>query len=97
MAKRRIANLIVEKLFGTLIGKKISILGFSYANTNDTRDSSAIDLCLHLMEEGLFYLFMIQRYIKQIETDFIRCQKDYYKENLKKRSIGIFQIMLLNL
>ena len=33
-----ISKLIVEKLFGTLNGKKIAILGFSFkANTNDTK------------------------------------------------------------
>ena len=36
--KKRISNLIIEKLFGTVSGKKIAILGFSFkANTNDTR------------------------------------------------------------
>ena len=38
----RISLLIVKKLFGTITGKKISILGFSFkANTNDTRESPA--------------------------------------------------------
>ena len=51
--KNRISKLIVEKLFGTLNGKKIAILGFSFkANTNDTRESAAITICLNLLEEG---------------------------------------------
>ena len=51
--QKRISSLIVEKLFGTLFNKKISILGFSFkANTNDTRESPAINICNDLIEEG---------------------------------------------
>ncbi len=51
--QKRISNLIVEKLFGTVSGKKIGILGFSFkANTNDTRESPAIKICKDLIEEG---------------------------------------------
>ena len=51
--KRRISKIIIEKLFNTLSGKKISILGFSFkANTNDTRESPSIDICRDLLEEG---------------------------------------------
>ncbi len=51
--QKRISNLIVKKLFGTLSGKKIIILGFAFkANTNDTRESSAIQICKDLMQEG---------------------------------------------
>ncbi len=51
--RSRISKIIVEKLFGTLSNKKIAILGFSFkANTNDTRESSAINICKNLIEEG---------------------------------------------
>ena len=51
--QQRISNLIVKKLLGTIIGKKICILGFAFkANTNDTRESSSINICKHLIEEG---------------------------------------------
>ncbi len=50
--KKRISQIIVEKLFGTLYGKKIGVLGFSFkANTNDTRESPAIDIVTDLLEE----------------------------------------------
>ena len=53
--RKRISKLIIEKLFGTVSGKKIGILGFSFkANTNDTRESSAIQICRDLLEEGAF-------------------------------------------
>ncbi len=51
--QHRISKLVVKKLFGTVSGKKISILGFSFkANTNDTRESAAIKICEDLLEEG---------------------------------------------
>ncbi len=51
--KKRISNYVIDKLNGTVSGKKITILGFSFkSNTNDTRESPAIDICLNLLEEG---------------------------------------------
>ena len=44
---------MLKKLFGTVSGKKICILGFAFkANTNDTRESSSIQICKDLIEEG---------------------------------------------
>ena len=49
----RIAKLITKKLYGTISGKKIVILGFSFkSNTNDTRESAAIQICKDLIDEG---------------------------------------------
>ena len=51
--KSRISKLIVEKFFGTVTNKKISILGFSFkSNTNDIRESAAIDIAKDLIENG---------------------------------------------
>ena len=51
--RRRIYELVVSKLFGTITGKKIGILGFAFkSNTNDTRESSAIQICKELLNEG---------------------------------------------
>ena len=50
--RKKLSQIIVEKLFGTLHGKKIGVLGFSFkANTNDTRESPAIDIVTDLLEE----------------------------------------------
>ena len=44
--QKRISEIIVETLFGTISGKKIAILGFSFKpDTNDTRESPAIEIC----------------------------------------------------
>ncbi len=49
----RIARLIVEKLFGTVTGKKLAVFGFAFkANTNDTREAPAISIAKDLLDEG---------------------------------------------
>ena len=51
--KDRIVKIIVKKLFGNLSEKTLTILGFSFkANTNDTRESPALDICKNLLNEG---------------------------------------------
>ena len=51
--QERLTNIIVKKLFGTVSNKKIGILGFSFKeNTNDTRESPAINICTKLLVEG---------------------------------------------
>ena len=50
---KRISEIVIDNLFGTLSQKKIAILGFSFkANTNDIRESPAIKICNELLEEG---------------------------------------------
>ena len=51
--QHRIARLVVQRLFGTVTGKRIAVLGFDFkADTNDTRESPAITVCRDLLEEG---------------------------------------------
>ena len=51
--QQRIARLVITKLFGTVRGKRIGVLGFAFkADTNDTRESPAIRICKDLLEEG---------------------------------------------
>ena len=84
--QKRISNIIVDKLFGTLSGKKISILGFAFkANTNDTRESPSINICKELIEEGS-YLSIYDPKVNnhQIENDLgIKENKD---KSLKRES-----------
>jgi UDPglucose 6-dehydrogenase len=50
--KRRFAAKIVQKLFNTVSGKKIAILGWAFKkNTNDTRESAAIYVADYLLNE----------------------------------------------
>merc|ERR1719195_161917 len=49
----RFAQRIVECLFNTITDKKICILGFAFKkNTGDTRESAAIYISKHLLDEG---------------------------------------------
>ena len=51
--QNRLTNIILKKLFNTATNKKIGILGFSFkANTNDTRESPAINICTNLLIDG---------------------------------------------
>ncbi|MDM7958603.1 MAG: nucleotide sugar dehydrogenase [Synechococcus sp. WH 8007] len=51
--QHRIAQLVVQKLFGTVTGKRIAVFGFAFkADTNDTREAPAIRICQDLLEEG---------------------------------------------
>ena len=51
--QKRISEIVVKKLFGTVTNKKLVILGFAFkANTNDTRESASINICKNLLNEG---------------------------------------------
>ena len=80
--KKRISRLIVEKLFGTVALKKIVILGFAFkANTNDTRESPAIQIVKDLIENGAEIIISDPKVkISQIERDLET------EENYKERS-----------
>ena len=51
--KSRFAKRIIEKSSGTINNKKITLLGWAFKkNTNDSRESAAIDITIQLIEEG---------------------------------------------
>ncbi len=79
---KRITEIIVKNLFGTISGKKLGILGFAFkANTNDTRESPAISICSDLIEEGA----ILKIYDPKVKQEKI--SKDL-KEKIKN-NIGI--------
>ena len=50
--KGRFVNRITEAMFNTVSGKRIAILGYAFKkDTNDSRESPAIDVCRRLLEE----------------------------------------------
>ena len=88
--KTRIYKEIVARLFGNLADKKIAILGFAFKeNTNDTRESPAIDICKNLLDEGAFLnIHDCKVNVETIDKDLCRkkssnrkmwaCKKDVY-------------------
>ncbi|HLP26527.1 MAG TPA: nucleotide sugar dehydrogenase, partial [Acidobacteriota bacterium] len=50
--KKRFASRIVKDLFNTVADKKIAVLGFAFKkDTNDTRETAAINICRDLLAE----------------------------------------------
>ena len=88
--QKRISKIIVDKLFGTISGKKIAIFGFSFKpNTNDTRESPAIKICKNLLEEGCFLSIYDPKVCKeQIDKDLDEEENKYQlnKDFIKKDS-----------
>ena len=83
--KLRIINLIVDKLFGNLSLKKIAILGFAFkANTNDTRNSPAIEICKGLLEEGA----ELNIYDPKVKSEDISLCLDYLEKSDFKKYRG---------
>ena len=80
--QHRISKIIVNKLFNNLTSKKIGILGFSFkANTNDTRESPAIQICKDLIEEGADLIIYDPKVKElQIENDLGPKQGEKNKE-----------------
>ena len=81
--QHRISELVVQKLYGTISGKKIAILGFAFkANTNDTRESAAITICKDLIEEGALLAIHDPKVdSKQIGKDLNIEEFDYKNNN----------------
>ena len=79
--QKRISRIIVDKLFGTISEKIITIYGFSFKpNTNDTRESPAISICKSLLEEGSF----LSIYDPKVSNEQIHNDLTNYNENWKK-------------
>tara|TARA_B100000401_G_C52757138_1_gene696286 strand:- start:189 stop:1391 length:1203 start_codon:yes stop_codon:yes gene_type:complete len=86
--QHRISKLVVQKLFGTVTGKKILILGFAFkANTNDTRESASIKICKDLIEEGaLLFIHDPKVSSKQIKAD-LQIDEDIYLKSKSESQI----------
>ena len=89
--QNRISSLIVKKLFGTVTGKKICILGFAFkANTNDTRESAAINICKNLIQEGaLLFIHDPKVNKKQISKDLHQEESVKLKNSNKTNDLQI--------
>ena len=74
--KKRFALKMIEKMFNTIAGKKIAILGFAFKkDTGDTRETAAIYVSQHLLNERA----LLSIYDPQVEEEQIRHDFDEYK------------------
>jgi UDPglucose 6-dehydrogenase len=76
--KKRFADQIVDAFFNTVNDKSIAVLGFAFKkDTNDTRKSPAIDICMRLLEERA----TLKIYDPKVEPEKIFNALDTNKEN----------------
>ena len=71
--KKRIAQLVIKKLGGSVKGKKIAVLGFAFKkDTNDTREAPAISVCETLLKAGANVLIFDPKVSeKQVAADLL--------------------------
>jgi len=78
--KNRFAQKIIDHFGGDLTGKKIAILGWAFkANTNDSRESPAIDVAVKLLRAGA----VLQIYDPMVSKESIFRDIDFYWEASK--------------
>ena len=84
--KNRFAKRIIEKSSGTINNKKITLLGWAFKkDTNDSRESAAIDITIQLIEEGANVSIYDPKVTeKQIKKDLSEKSKSL---NLKKINV----------
>ena len=88
--KHRISSLIIQKLFGTVSNKKILILGFSFKpETNDTRESPAIQISKDLIENGA-ELLINDPVVSKMQIEMELGLKEFENNN---RNIGKWQFI----
>jgi len=90
--QKRLSEIIVEKLFGNLTGKKIVILGFSFkAKTNDTRESPAINISRFLLEEGAHLIISDPKVSQEQVDEDLKDNKYVGSENHLKLCSGTWE------
>ena len=74
--KKRFALKMIEKMFNTIAGKAIALLGFAFKkDTGDTRETAAIYVSQHLLNERA----ILRIYDPQVEEEQIRHDFDEYR------------------
>ena len=82
---QRFSKNIIKTLVGQAAGKKITVFGFAFKkNTNDTRESPAIKVCLNLLEEQA----NVGIYDPKVKENQIR--KELNRENEWERELKIY-------
>lgn len=87
--KKRFASLIITSLFNTVSGKKITLLGWAFKkDTNDTRESAAIYITDHLIEnEAEVHVYDPKVSAEQIKNDmqYLWSQKGFTIDEINNK------------
>jgi UDPglucose 6-dehydrogenase len=94
--ERFIAN-ILDRMFGTLAGKKICILGFAFkANTSDTRESPAIYISQKLLAEQAQVIISDPKALKNAAMDLSGIKGNVkYIEDPYRAAAGCHALVIL--
>jgi UDPglucose 6-dehydrogenase len=89
--KRRFANNIVQTLYNTVSGKKITFLGWAFKkDTNDTRESAAINISDYLLyEQANIAIYDPQVKEKQVINDLLYLNSRSSEEI--EKSISVYE------
>jgi len=84
--KKRFAQKVVQKMFNTVSGKKIVLLGWAFKkDTNDSRESAAIDIANYLIEEQAeLHIYDPKVTSQQIFSDLERITDDNLQQLQEK-------------
>lgn len=95
--KRRFVESIIENMFHTVTGKKITILGFAFKpDTGDTRDAPAIYICKKLLEERARLSVVDPQALENARRDLRGIDDDVvYEEDAYKAVEGAHAIVLI--
>lgn len=87
--KHRFADNIIQTLFNTVNGKKITLLGWAFKkDTNDTRESAAIYVADHLLNE----LAEIAVYDPKVEPEKIYIDLDYLNTRSAEENKSLVEV-----
>ena len=83
----RFVRQIIQRMFNTIAGKKILILGFAFkANTGDTRESPAIKICRELYAEKAEIVISDPKALDNAKKDLIDLENIKYEQDPYKAS-----------
>lgn len=81
--RNRFATRIVQSMFDTVSNKKFAILGFAFKkDTGDTRETSAVNVCTRLLEEGA----ILNIYDPKVTKETIIMELEHFIKDERTRS-----------
>jgi UDPglucose 6-dehydrogenase len=84
--KTRFVQRMIGTMFNTIAGKRIAVLGFAFKkDTNDTRESAAIDVCRALLSEKAQLAIYDPRVTSQAILNELEHATGIERDDLKKR------------